>query len=182
MTTENDTQKNTPGSDGGTKPATARSERLAQLNSDVSLALVESNSLPDVLRLCAEAIVRHLDAAFARVWTLIESENRLELQASAGIYTHTDGAHALIPVGQFKIGQIAEERKAHLTNSVVDDERIANQEWARREGMVSFAGYPLVVEQKLVGVIGMFSRQPLDQTTIDALRSVASQASASSGR
>ncbi len=147
--------------------------RLAQLNADVSLALVESNSLKDILHLCAEAVVRHLDAAFARIWTFNEAENILELQASAGIYTHTDGAHASVPVGQFKIGLIAAERKPHLTNQVVGDERVANQEWAKRERMVSFAGYPLVVEQKLVGVIGMFSRRALDETIIGALASVA---------
>jgi two-component system NtrC family sensor kinase len=147
--------------------------RLAQLNSDVSLALVESNSLKDILRLCAEAIVRNLDAAFARIWTFDASENVLELQASAGIYTHTDGAHARIPIGKFKIGLIAAECKPHLTNQVVGDERVADQEWARREKMVSFAGYPLIVERKLVGVVGMFSRQPLNETIIGALASVA---------
>lgn len=147
--------------------------RLAQLNSDVSLALVESNSLKDILRLCAEAIVRNLDAAFARIWTFNEGENVLELQASAGIYTHTDGAHARIPVGKFKIGLIAAERKPHLTNQVIGDESVADQQWAKREKMVSFAGYPLIVERKLVGVIGMFSRQPLNETIIGALASVA---------
>ncbi|MBA2620101.1 MAG: GAF domain-containing protein [Acidobacteria bacterium] len=147
--------------------------RLARLNSDVSLALVESNSLKNILRLCAEAVVRNLDAAFARIWTFDASENVLELQASAGIYTHTDGAHARIPIGKFKIGLIAAERKPHLTNRVVGDERVADQKWAKRERMVSFAGYPLIVERKLVGVIGMFSRQPLNETIIGALASIA---------
>jgi PAS domain S-box-containing protein len=175
MKAENDTQPNIQSGNGGSSSSysAASGIRIAQLNSDVSLALVESNSLRDVLQLCAEAVVKHFDAAFARIWTFNEIEKVLELQASAGIYTHTDGAHARIALGQFKIGQIAEELKPHLTNSVVGDERIADQDWARRERLVSFAGYPLVVDQKLVGVIGMFSRSALDETIIDALRSVA---------
>lgn len=47
-----------------------------------------------------------LDAAFARIWTLNQEANVLELQASAGPYTHLDGARSKIPVGQYKIGQI----------------------------------------------------------------------------
>ncbi|MGB7923364.1 MAG: PAS domain S-box protein [Pyrinomonadaceae bacterium] len=39
--------------------------------------------------------------------------------------------------------------------------------------MVSFAGYPLVVEGRLVGVVAMFSREALGQDTIEALESIA---------
>jgi len=35
---------------------------------------------------CAEIIFQHLDAAFARIWTLNREDNALELQASAGMY------------------------------------------------------------------------------------------------
>ena len=84
----------------------------------------------------------------------------LELQASAGLYTHLDGPHSRVPVGQYKIGLIAQERKPHLTNTVVGDPRVSDQEWAQREGMVAFAGYPLIVEDRLVGVMAMFARHP----------------------
>src|SRR6185369_12011502 len=95
------------------------------------------------------------------------------LKASAGMYAHLDGAHGRVPVGQFKIGLIAAERKPHLTNSVVGDPRVGDQEWARREGMVAFAGYPLLVEDRLAGVLAMFSRAALPDDTLEALASVA---------
>lgn len=122
-----------------------------------------------MLRLSAQALVDHLDAAFARIWTLSESENVLQLRASAGMYTHIDGAHSIVPVGKYKIGQIAQERTPHLTNSVIGDPRVHDQEWARRESMVSFAGYPLVVKDNLVGVLAMFSRRALPDAALDAL-------------
>ena len=65
-----------------------------------------------MLQECAEAVVRHLDAAFARIWTLNGAAQVLELQASAGLYTHLDGPHGRVPVGKFKIGWIAQERAA----------------------------------------------------------------------
>ncbi|MBI3852873.1 MAG: PAS domain S-box protein [Verrucomicrobia bacterium] len=153
--------------------ALAQHAGLAALGANVGMALTRSGSLQEVLRHCAEALVKHLDAAFARVWTLNEAEQVLELQASAGIYTHLDGSHGRVPVGQFKIGLIAQERKPHLTNSVIGDPRVNDQEWARREGMVAFAGYPLLVEDRVIGVMALFARHPLSDTTLTALGSVA---------
>jgi PAS domain S-box-containing protein len=151
----------------------ARRVRQAALGADVGGSLAEGGvSLRGVLQRCCEAVVRHLDAAFARVWTLERGADVLELQASAGMYTHLDGAHGRVPVGKFKIGLIAAERTPHLTNSVVGDPRVGDQEWAKREGMVAFAGYPLLIEDRLVGVLAMFSRQPLPNDTLEALASV----------
>src|SRR5947208_12130094 len=81
--------------------------RLAELASDVGLALTQGTDLRAMLQLCADALVRHLDVAFARVWTLDDASGILELQSSAGMYTHIDGAHSRVPLGQFKIGAIA---------------------------------------------------------------------------
>ncbi|MDQ3754101.1 MAG: PAS domain S-box protein, partial [Acidobacteriota bacterium] len=153
--------------------ALIKGARLASLAADVGTALTCSDSLRDTLQRCAETMVRHMDAAFARIWTLNEPENMLELQASAGIYTHLDGPHSRVPVGQFKIGLIAAERQPHLTNDVIGDPRVSDQEWARREGMIAFAGYPLIVEDRLLGVIALFARQPLADEALAAMASVA---------
>ena len=143
--------------------------RLTLLQASISSALIQDIPMSDMLRLSAQALVDHLDAAFARIWTLNESENVLELRASAGMYTHINGPHSVVPVGEYKIGKIAQERTPHLTNSVIGDPRVHDQEWARRESMVSFAGYPLVVKDKLVGVLAMFSRKALPEAALDAL-------------
>jgi PAS domain S-box-containing protein len=118
-------------------------------------------------------MVRHLDAAFARIWTLERDGWELELQASAGVYTRLDGHYSRIPVGELKIGLIAQERKPHLSNDVQNDPRVSDHNWATTEKMQSFAGYPLVVEGRLVGVMGTFSRKALTQSTLDALALIA---------
>jgi PAS domain S-box-containing protein len=147
--------------------------RQAAFRTDVSDALSGGGTLREVLQRSAEAIVRHLDATFARIWTLDEPKDVLELQASAGIYTHIDGAHSRVPVGELKIGLIAKQRLPHLTNDVPNDARVSDKEWARQERMVAFAGYPLIIEDRLVGVMAMFSRKELARDTIDTLASVA---------
>ncbi|HIK32416.1 MAG TPA: response regulator [Oscillatoriales cyanobacterium M59_W2019_021] len=149
--------------------------RQAALGADVGFALTQEGTLRQILQRCTEALVRHLDAAFARIWVLDADDRCLELQASAGIYTHIDGAHSRIPVGRYKIGRIAQQGKPHLTNEVLDDPQISDPQWAQREGMVAFAGYPLIVEQKVVGVMAIFARFPLSEVTLNAMAAVADQ-------
>jgi len=149
--------------------ALAERARLADFRADVDAALAQSQNLQCMIRRCTEALVKHIDAAFARLWILNKEENVLELQVSSGMYTHIDGPHRRVPVGQFKIGLIAEEGKPHLTNSVLTDPRVGNKEWAKREGMVAFAGYPLIIEGETVGVIAMFSRRVVTESTFIAL-------------
>src|SRR5262249_3409302 len=146
---------------------------LAAFNVDVGLALKGSEPLEGMLQGCAEAMVRHLRAAFARIWTLNEQTDVLELRASAGMYTHLDGPHSRVPVGRLKIGQIAQQRHPHLTNDVQHDPWISDLQWARREGMVAFAGHPLMVGGRLLGVVALFARQPLSDFTLEALAAAA---------
>ena len=137
--------------------------QLANLRAEIATQLTAPLALPDITRGVCELLVRHLGMAFARVWTLNEAEQVLELQASAGLYTHLDGPHARVPMGQFKIGRIAQNRKPHLTNDVPNDTEISDPAWAQREGMVAFAGYPLMIEGRVLGVVGMFSRHAFSE-------------------
>ncbi len=150
----------------------SRGSSLNALGSDIGKALTQIENLPAALQRCAEAMVQHLDGAFARIWTLAAGENILQLQASAGLYTHLNGPHSRIPVGAFKIGRIAKERRPHMTNDVAHDDQISDPAWAVNEGMVAFAGYPLIVEDRLVGVLALFARHPLAQDILESLESI----------
>lgn len=147
--------------------------RQAQLGARIGAVLTSTDAMPVRLQRCAETLVEHLDAAFARIWTLNAGERMLELQASAGLYTHLDGPHSRIPLGAYKIGKIARTRRPLLTNDVQHDAEIGDPSWAQHEGMVAFAGYPLNVGSHIVGVLGLFSRTPFSDSTLTALRSVA---------
>jgi signal transduction histidine kinase/ActR/RegA family two-component response regulator len=148
-------------------------EHLAALISEVSTAVVRTHDLQDTLARCCESIVRHLDAALARIWVLDKGANVLVLQASAGIFTQLADDYSRVPVGQLKVGRIALEHKPYLTNDLVGESKVSEQEWARRQGIVAFAGYPLLVESRLLGVIALFAREPLTRTVLQALEVVA---------
>ena len=147
--------------------------RLAAIREELGNALIAGGTCRVVLQKCTEMLVRHLGAAFVRIWTLDEARGILELQASAGMYTHLDGAHGRIKVGEFKIGRIARNAQALLTNDVPHDPNISSPEWARREGMVAFAGYPMMLEGRVIGVMAMFSRRPFSETAFTELEPIA---------
>jgi signal transduction histidine kinase len=143
------------------------------LRGEVSTALSKPIQGREMLQECAQAMVHHFEAAFARIWTLNHKEDVLELQASAGCYTRLDGTHSRIKVGSLKVGLIAREQKPFFTNDVLNDPRIGDTEWARSCGFVSFAGYPLMVDGRTVGVIGMFACHALSDAAVEAFASVA---------
>jgi PAS domain S-box-containing protein len=150
-----------------------RQERVAQFSAAIGRAVTQGAALPVIMQRCCEAAVDLLHAAFARVWVLDSETQVLNLVASAGLYTHLNGPHSRVPVGTLKIGRIAAERTAHLSNSVIGDVRVSDQAWAAREGMVAFAGYPLVVHDQVVGVMAMFSRTAMSDLEFDTLRTAA---------
>jgi PAS domain S-box-containing protein len=146
---------------------------LAELGKEIGVYLSHGDSLQNILQQCTTSLVKNLDAALARIWTFDQRDKVLELQASAGMYTHINGGHSRIPLGMFKIGRMAKYRKPHMTNKIIGDPEVHDQEWALREKLVSFAGYPLIVDKRLVGVMALFSRQPLRDFSFKALSSVA---------
>jgi PAS domain S-box-containing protein len=149
-----------------------RRARLIALSTDVGIALTRIEDLKEALRSCTESVVRHVDAALSRIWIFDATGTELELQASAGMYTHPNPV-GRIPLGALEAGMIARGRKPLLTNNAADDPRFGDMDWVRKEGMVGFAGYPLIVESRLVGVAATFARQAFDEDALHSLEAIA---------
>jgi PAS domain S-box-containing protein len=153
--------------------ALAERMSLASLTAAVGLALTRGAELRPMLQLCAEVLVQHLDGGVAGIWTINEGEAMLELQASAGMDTCFDGASSRVRVGHFAIGAIAADRHPRLDDAVNVDLPIGDPDWTRREGMVAFAGYPLLLDSRLVGVMALYARHEFSPSARDAMAVVA---------
>jgi len=114
---------------------------------------------------------------------MASQENRdqcLHLVASSGRYTHINGEmHQRVPFGCYKIGQIATGEKLKLlTNDVTHDPRVHDHVWAKRLGLVSFAGYRLLSEKKTpIGVLALFSKHAISSEENSLLEGLANMAS-----
>ena len=150
-------------------------ERMqGMLNAEVgAVAARGAETLEALLRPCAESLVRHLDAALVRIWTVEEDEDLLRLRASAGMYEHLDGRYGRVPRGRFQTAHAGLHRRPVVSNTLDSGGVLHDPEWARREGLVAYMGYPLVVQDsRVVGVVAVFRRTPLHQTDVEAFLSV----------
>ena len=145
------------------------------MRGELGIALNLSRNLPEILQDGAEILARHLHLAATSVWTLGPDATLLELQAGAGAARRPDDAPRAMAVGQQEIGLIAAERRPYTTNTLLDDPRLGDTEWARREGLTAFVGHPLVVGDRLVGVVAGFATQPLDVIDLGAFTSAAGE-------
>lgn len=144
--------------------------RLLAFEAEVGQVLNCDQTLSVRLQGCADSFISHLDGAWAGFWTMHSLEEGLELQANAGLSTHLPGS---VPFGHSQIGQIAFEKRPYLTNAIIEDSGVPERAWAKKEGLVSFAGYPLLIGQEVVGVMAVFSRQSLTSFTWHSLGLVA---------
>lgn len=150
-----------------------RQTRQAALRADVGFALAVSDTLPNVLQKSAHAFVKHLEAACARVWTVNTEDDVLELQSSAGLPPLKGELHHRIPIGRHEVGRIAREKVPHTIYDLFGDPQAGDRDWMKREKLQSFAGFPLLVENRLVGVIGVYFHGPLPEDALELLGSIA---------
>jgi two-component system, cell cycle sensor histidine kinase and response regulator CckA len=152
--------------------AAAEQARLAAFGAKVGLALTRPDSLDTILRRCAGAMVQFLNAGLARLWISDPETNSLQLAASAGSIPDYGVNGAKFPKLALNLAHLG-QGKPMLINQLLADPRLIDREWAIREKVVAFAGYPLILEDTLLGTMAVFARQPLPESILQEMGSVA---------
>ena len=149
-------------------------EQLIQLGAKISQSLTIGGTLRKTLKSITDALVEDLNVVFARIWVVDETENVLRLQASSGLYTHIKGAHEFLPIGgDTKISRVVYEKRPQMSNSIQDSSYVNDKDWAKEQGLKAFAGIPMVVEDRSVGALVVFSRKAIQEDTIHTILSIA---------
>jgi DNA-binding Lrp family transcriptional regulator len=117
---------------------------VAALN--VVLDLENINNIMDKLQLIVDSLVKYFEAKFAHLWIVNKSSENLILKFIAGdqltgIYAQSSTTQ---PMNSTVIEQILRTSKPAVTNDVVNDPRTEHLEWARKQNLRSFAGYPVI--------------------------------------
>lgn len=157
-----------------------------KLVNQLQQSLLGPGPLLPKLKKITDCIMNIFDADFCRIWRIVpgdlcengcihceitdvrhaclDRKRCLKLEASSGRYTHTDGEkHRRVPFGAYKIGRVASGvENRFLTNDVLNDPRIHDNQWAQELGLVSFAGYQLSQpDGERLGVLALFSKHPI---------------------
>lgn len=151
---------------------------------NISLHMFSHLELADVLSMAMETLKSTFNATFARIWLIEDGDlcdecihakicsNReqcLHLQVTVGIYAK-DEDYVRIPLGELQVGKIAESRQSVLIDNLAED-GLHNLEWHLKKGIVSFAGYPLLSGDELLGVLAIFSRSSISNEEFKILGS-----------
>jgi two-component system cell cycle sensor histidine kinase/response regulator CckA len=156
-----------------TAKAAAEQARLAAFGAEIGLALTRSDPLHSILHRCSLAMVNCLNASLARIWIYDRDDNTLKLKAAS----EQPEAHASLPANAphritFDLARL-EKGEPLLISPLADDPRVTDPEWVQREGVVSYAAYPLMLEEQLVGLMSIFAREALDTSILQEMASVA---------
>lgn len=93
-------------------------------------------------------------------------------------WTSTEGAFRRMPLGARKVGRIALSgvplEEPDLTEPLPD--WVARPDWIRAEGIRGFAGQPMIHQEKVLGVLAVFARQPISGEDMGWLRMIADHA------
>ncbi|MGH0031647.1 MAG: sigma 54-interacting transcriptional regulator [Myxococcota bacterium] len=166
------------------------------------LELARERALDPLLHLVVQRLTDHADVALARIWLIRPGDicpecplrdecpqqvPCLHLVASAGHpradtgsdWSRIDGDFRRFPIGQRKVGSVADTTEAVCVEDARKDSRwIARPGWSRREGVLGFGGQPLVYHGEVLGVLGVFTRSCMGREALASLRMLADHAAA----
>jgi PAS domain S-box-containing protein len=163
----------------------------------LAVTVTSEQRVESVLQSIVQGLASQPGMALARIWLLPSAQipssyravsgpsDHLCLVASAGTpinspkedWSFLQGHFAKVPFNVGKVGQVAAGRHPILVADVsAQNDWVVRPEWAKREEIRSFAGHPLIFRDKLLGVIAVFSRQPLGQPEFTWLGLFANQA------
>jgi transcriptional regulator with GAF, ATPase, and Fis domain len=165
----------------------------------IALEVAAERSVDRILKQIVDGLIAQSSVALARVWLTgpgdicetcpmraecPDQTSCLHLSASAGTpsdhqqdWSRLDGAFRRFPLGVRKIGHIGATGEGILIEDIGrDHDWIAHPEWVLKERIQSFGGQPLVFGNQVLGVLGLFNRDPCDHRTFAWLRTFADHA------
>ncbi|NEP18525.1 MAG: GAF domain-containing protein [Leptolyngbya sp. SIO4C1] len=126
---------------------------------------------PEAIAACVtDGLVEQFHCTFARLWLVNRDRRSLKLVASSGLYTRLDGDFAQVPMGAFKVGKIAQHCIPFLSNCLPEEDWVKDRDWAIANQIYGFAGLPLMVDQQAIGVLAVFSHEPMTPEFLEALQ------------
>jgi len=169
---------------------------------EVLLTAACQNTQREALSALVDGLVEEEGIALVRIWLRApgdrcadcrlrsecpDQSECLHLMASGGrsavdgtVWDGLDGDFSRFPVGNESIGKIGNigttGNPALIADISKDRKWIARPEWARAEGLRSFAGRPLMVANRTIGVLAVFTRKVISEEDFRWLRIFANHA------
>ena len=140
---------------------TVRRAAEAQSMVEAGRLLASTLDLGEVLHRLAELVRHRLETeCVVRIWLRDTEQGEFRLHAQAGATLETPPERVRVSAGEGLIGSIIYHRTSVVVNDLRTDERVRNRGRVRDEGLVSFLGVPLMLEDQPVGILTVATREP----------------------
>jgi len=146
--------------------------RLAAFGAEIGLALTQREPLDRILDRCAKAMVQYLNASATQLFTFDSAKQVFEPRASAGQLLEKNPCLQILSALRLDPGSLS-QGKPILIRQLRRDERLQALKWVMTGSAVSYAAYPLILEDKLVGLMSVLANHPFSEQICQEMGSVA---------
>ena len=146
---------------------------------DISRAITSDLFIEDLLKLIVMVTARVTGVEICSLWIINEDEKppKIRLQATQSIAPEYIKDRSL-NLDEGVVGYVVTHKKPLILKDVLESDRFKEKEMAKKLGLVSMVGIPLIAkEDKVIGVLNCFTASPHDfsETEVNLLRAVANQ-------
>lgn len=152
-------------------------ERHIQALTKISRAITSDRYIEDILRLVVTVTAETMRSKICSLWLLDDNDNALKLRATQSMSEDYLKERSL-KIGEGIVGHVALTRKPRSVLNVLEEPEYKEKELARKEGLVSMLSVPMVVKDRVVGVINCYTSCPHEftETEKNVLITVANEA------
>ncbi len=143
----------------------------------ISKAISSDRYIEDILRLVVTVTAETMHSKICALWLLDNTNNTLKLRATQSISEDYLKDRSL-KMGEGIVGQVALARKPRSVLNVLEEPDYKEKELARKEGLVSMLSVPMVVKNRVIGVINCYTSysHKFTETEKNVLITVANEA------
>ncbi|GAB4113226.1 MAG: hypothetical protein Kow00103_04830 [Candidatus Caldatribacteriota bacterium] len=151
---------------------------LKTLN-EISKVVISDLYLEDILKLIVTLTANVMKAKVCNVWLLDEKNQEFNIRATQSMHQEYLKKRT-IKLHEGIVGLVAREKKPKIIYDVLKEEQYKEKKLARKEGLVSMASIPMMVRDKVIGVLNVYTNKPYEfsKAEITLLSTVANQAAA----
>jgi len=143
----------------------------------ISRAITSDLYLEDILKLIVTLTANVIKAKVCNVWLIDEKKQEFNIKATQSMHQEYLNKKT-IKLNEGIVGLVAREKKPKIIFDVLKEEQYKEKKLAKKEGLISMASIPMMVKDKVIGVLNVYTNKPYEFTKaeITLLSTIANQA------
>jgi signal transduction protein with GAF and PtsI domain len=145
--------------------------------SKISKAITSDRYIEDILRLVVTATAETMRSKICALWLLEDDGRTLKLRATQSISEDYLRERSL-SLGEGVVGKVALANQPRSVINVLEDPDYKEKDLAKKEGLVSMLSVPMVVKDRVIGVVNCYTSyaHEFTETEMNVLITVANAA------